>query len=399
MHIVHITEFFSPRSETFIYNYVQGLQKLGHRSQVICMNRINDDERPHDDCVEIDHMSRLNPSRIYSGLKRRLGLLEKQEQLFGVARKQLFRILQSSKPDVIHAHFGPMGVMVAPVAQKLNIPLVVTFMGYDGSRALRSERWRKNYKQLNTTVSALIGISNDMCNRLTSVGFDSDKIHRISLGVNIDEFLLRDPTTDFDGKEVRCIHVGRLTAKKSPLKLLEAFNIAYQALSPDINLKLTIAGDGELQDAVEDKVKELKLESQVDILGSVSHKDVIKLFRETHIYTQYCETSHNGDVEGQGVTFVEASASGLPIVSTLHGGIPDVVLNGQTGYLVAEGDTKGMADRIIQLARHPEQWTAFGNCGRKHIEKTFTLDAQLEYTIALYHQVLSKLPSANHTNL
>jgi len=378
---------------------VQGLQKLGHRSQVISLYRVNERERPYDDFVKIDHLNRLNPSRIYSSLKQKLGLIERQEQLFHIAQKQLFDIFQGSNPDIIHAHFGPMGVMVAPIARKLGIPLVVSFLGYDGSRAIRSKRWRKNYQSLDSDILAVIGISSDMCNRIHSVGFEKDKIHRIHLGVSIDKFSMRDPKRDFDRKSVKCLHVGRLTSKKSPLKLIEVFYIAYQALLPNIDLKLTIAGGGELYDLVENKVKELKLEKQIDILGDVNHEDVIKLFHETHIYTQYCEVAPDGDVEGQGVTFVEASASGLPIVTTRHGGIPDVVLNGQTGYLVEEGDIQGMADKIIELACHPEQWTIFGTAGRKHVEKTFTLDRQMEQTLALYQQILSSNPSGNQTSL
>ncbi len=388
MYIVHITEFFSPRSETFIYNYVKGLQLQSHRSQVVTLYRVNEDERPYDDCVEINHLSRWHPSRVYSGLKNKLGLLETQEQLFDIARRQLFKILHASKPDVIHAHFGPMGVMVAPVAQKLDIPLIVTFMGYDGSRALRSKRWQDNYQKLAVYAAGVIGISTDMCNRLVKIGFDEDKINRISLGVNIDKFSYHDPKLDFNGKDVRCLHVGRLTAKKSPLKLLEAFNIAHQALLP--NVKLTIAGSGVLHNEVENKMKELELENHVNLLGSVSHEEVITLFQNAHIYTQYCEVSPSGDVEGQGVTFVEASASGLPIVSTRHGGIPDVVLDGKTGYLVEEDDIQGMADRIAHLACQPERWTAFGLSGRKHVEEAFTLETQIQQTVALYRQILSK---------
>lgn len=399
MHIVHITEFFSPRSETFIYNYVKGLQRAEHRSQVITLNRVNEDERPYDDGIEIDHLYRLHPSRIYAGLQKRLGLLETQEQLFDIARQQIIAILQTAKPDILHAHFGPMGVLIAPVAQKLNIPLVVTFMGYDGSRALQSQRWRDNYQNLTRQVAGVIGISTDMCNRLINIGFDKDQIHRIALGVNIDKFSLHDPTSNFDGKQVHCLHVGRLTAKKSPLKLLDAFNKAYRALLPDITLRLILAGDGEMYDQVVHKVQELDLEKQVDVLGSVSHDEVIELFHRAQIYTQYCEVPPSGDVEGQGVTFVEASASGLPIVSTRHGGIPDVVLDGKTGYLVEEGDTQGMADKIVELARHPQQWKTFGVSGRKHVEETFTLDRQLEQTVALYRQILAKTPSVKQPSV
>src|SRR5690606_5060383 len=156
----------------------------------------------------------------------------------------------------------------------------------------------------------------------------------------------RDPASEYSGRQLRCLHVGRLTHKKSPVRLIQAFAIARNKLLPDIDLHLSIAGDGPLRLEVEQAVSHKNLTGIVKLLGAIKHKEVLERLRQSHIYTQYCETAPDGDQEGQGITFAEASASGLPIITTRHNGIPDVVLDGKTGYLVEEGDVEGMAERI-----------------------------------------------------
>lgn len=388
MKVAHITGLFSPPSETFIYNYVVGLRDRGHQSHVFTLCRTNIDERPYDDVYEMTLPPRWHPDRIYPGIERRLGFIDLEEQSFRVARKQALDWLRELQPDIVHAHFGPIGVLVEPVAQRLDIPLVVSFLGYDGSKLLRSSHWRRLYLKMSLGASTIIGISHYMCNRLTGIGIDQKKIRRISLGIEIDQFEYQNPATTFDGRNIHCLHVGRLTEKKSPLHLVEAFDLARKALLPDIELRLTIAGDGELREALAQKIEDLNLSDDVHTLGAVNHSEVKQLFQKAHIYTQYCETTREGDTEGQGVTFVEASSSGLPIVTTRHNGIPDVVLDGITGYLVEEGDIQGMADRIAKLARQPEQWKALGQAGRQHVEKNFSLEMQLEKSEHLYMQIV-----------
>lgn len=392
MNVVHVTEFFSPLSETFIYNYVTALQDCGHRSHVFTLHRVNVTSRPYNAITEITLPSRWNYRRAYAGLSRRVGLLEVQEQLFDIAREQLHDFLVKSDPDIVHAHFGPMGVMAASVTRDLGIPLVVSFLGYDGSQLLRSVRWRHAYRKLNRDASAVIGISSDMCNRLEEIGFEAKRIHRIHLGVHIDDFtdITSTSVAQNETLQIRCLHVGRLTQKKSPLKLLDVFALARMALLPSIDLSLSIIGDGELFASLCNKIESHQLSKSVQVLRAVEHSTVIQMLQNAHIYTQYCETAPNGDVEGLGVSFVEASASGLPIVSTRHGGIPDVVVDGQTGFLVEENDISGMANRIIQLARQPHLRFQMGRAGRKHVEANFSLSRQIMETVNLYQNLITE---------
>jgi glycosyltransferase involved in cell wall biosynthesis len=171
--------------------------------------------------------------------------------------------------------------------------------------------------------------------------------------------------------------VGRLVEKKSPIDLARAFKYAVDVVNSDTRLKLTIAGDGPLRADLEREVQKLGIENHVSILGEVAHSRVSDLLADANLYTQHCKTASDGDQEGQGVSFVEAAASGLPIVSTRHNGLTDVILDGETGYLVGEGDFEAMGEKIAWLAERPSQWCRLGRAGRRHVEENFNLQDQV----------------------
>jgi glycosyltransferase involved in cell wall biosynthesis len=195
--------------------------------------------------------------------------------------------------------------------------------------------------------------------------------------VDLTDFEYRPANKSFDGQNVCCLHVGRLVEKKAPIDLVKAFKHAVESTKDNISLNLKIAGDGPLRSDLERKVQSLGLKGHVSVLGAVPHSQVSNLLSESNVYTQHCKTASDGDQEGQGVSFVEAAASGLPIISTRHNGLPDVILDGRTGYLVEEGDTKAMGEMIAQLAESPDEWRRLGKNGRRHIEENFDLRKQV----------------------
>jgi glycosyltransferase involved in cell wall biosynthesis len=109
-----------------------------------------------------------------------------------------------------------------------------------------------------------------------------------------------------------------------------------------------------------------------------------------HLYTQYCETTPSGETEGLGVSFIEASAAGLPIATTRHNGLPEVVIDGASGLLSEEGDVAGMARNIAALGSTPERWGAMGRAGRAHVEQMFVLDRQADALLAHCQAVMAR---------
>lgn len=388
MRVVQLCEAFSRPSETFIYDTVTELERQGIDCHVLTMNRVNEDGRPFEKVHLAPRPGRWYLPRLW---RRALATFSIAGNVgthtWPIIRSRFCRHLERLNPDVIHAQFGPMGVLVAPIAEALDTPLVVTFHGHDISVVPQRKDARRRYRSLFQKADVLTGVSSHNCDKLLSLGAPKGKVQVLHNGTCIEDFSYSNPKNRFKGKEVRLLFVGRLVKVKSPVDLIDAFGKARGQVEGRIDLHLTIAGDGPELDSVRQRVQQWELQGQVDYLGRVSHDEVQKLMKGHHIYVQHSKKTNSGAEEGLGVTFIEAQASGLPVVSTHSGGIPDVVVDGETGYLVPEGDTKAMADRIVYLAHHPEVWGEIGQAGRRHVEKNFALEKQIGKTIEVYSKL------------
>jgi colanic acid/amylovoran biosynthesis glycosyltransferase len=383
LRVVHFLESFPALSETFIYDYIAEAQRQGVDNHVIAF-RPGDERPPVASSLQILAMpQRLSIERISDRLRRSLGTESAQEIGWRAIRHRAGPLLETLRPDVIHAHFGPSGVIIAPIAARLGIPLVVSFLGHDISRLYRDPWWVRQYENLGAVAQAFIGSSHHIGDRLLSIPRTRATVEVIQFGIELARFPFRDPTCDFDGIHLRLVNVGRLVPKKDPLALVAAFDRARRHLAPALLSTLTIAGDGPLMPALRDSVERRGLGDVVHLSGAVSPQTVSELMGQAHMYVQHSRTAPDGDEEGLGLTFVEASARGLPIVSTRHNGIPEVVLDEQTGYLVPEGDVDAMAQRITELAKNPSLWSTMGRAGRAHVEERFVLDRQVARTLEI----------------
>jgi glycosyltransferase involved in cell wall biosynthesis len=251
----------------------------------------------------------------------------------------------------------------------------------------RVATWSGLYRRhLIDSQASVIGVSNHVCAKLRELGFPDERVHLLHNGVRLNDFAYSDPARRWDGKTVRCLYVGRLVEKKGPILLVRAFREALDRIPRNLDLVLDMIGEGPLRLALEREISSLALGEKVRLLGGLPHAVVSQKMRKAHLYIQHSVTADNGDQEGHPIAFIEASACGLPIVGTRHNGIPEVVLDGSTGYLVDEGDVCGMGERIAHLARHPTEWAEMGARGRKHVETELNISDQADKAIALYKQ-------------
>jgi len=376
--IAHFRRAFGAPSETFITDPILRLSSRGVSNPLFTLLSL-------DPASPIPHTAmaraRGDRGRAVEQRSRHLPSFVSKLDFLGwpVARRWLRHRLVDAQPDVLISHFGPDGCLAAPVARRLGIPHVVFFYGYDVNltTASRPNIWSRLYPRLFRSADSLCTTSDYLARRLHALGAPADKQTAIYVGIDTNAFSYSNPVERFDGRVVRLLHVGRLTAKKSPLKLLRALKAAI-ALCPNVRLELTIAGDGELAEPTNDLARDLDLLSQVHFTGRVDREQVRHLLATHHLYTQYCETTPSGETEGLGVSFIEASASGLPIVTTRHNGLPEVVLDGVSGLLSEEGDVAAMAENIAALARDRDRWPAMGRAGRDHVVQRFSLDRQTD---------------------
>jgi len=370
MKIVHFVESFSPVSETFVYDYITSLEKNGIDNHVITLVRLHEQNRPFQKVTLLELPKRFHPARIIRKLKVLLGLLPNEEIYHDLYHAQLYMALQALAPDILHAQFGPSGVLVAPVAKQLNIPLVVTFHGYDFSVLMKQPYWYQQYQRLFEQSSLLIGVSNYVCKKLEQAGADPKKLLKIYNAIDVEKFTTQKKHAD--KQDIVCVHVGRLVEKKDPLTLLKAFALCLSEIEDTCCLSLVIVGDGPLLSDVKLLIEQLGIQQHITLIPSLSHSQIPSLLQKADIYTQHSVTAKNGDEEGMGISFAEASMMALPVVATFHNGIPEVILHEKTGLLVAEKDVRGMADSILTLCRDKSLRERFGQAGREHITQHFS---------------------------
>jgi colanic acid/amylovoran biosynthesis glycosyltransferase len=378
MKIAHFRRAFGAPSETFIYNPIRHLVAAGVPNPVFTLLSL-------DPSSPVAHTAMATP-RHGSGTtierrSRRLPRIFSKLDVLGwpIARRWLQSQLRAAAPDVLVSHFGPDACLAAPVAGRLRLPHVAFFYGYDVHLTSSSSFnvWSQLYPRLFASADSICTTSQYLAARVKALGAPAHKVSVIYVGIDLARFPWSDPAARFDGRVMRLLHVGRLTAAKSPLKLLHAFREAAR-LCPSLRFELTIAGEGELGQASRQLAQDLGVGAQVSFPGRVTPAEVSALLASHHLYTQYCETTSFGEAEALGVSLIEASAAGLPIASTRTGGVPEVVIDGTSGLLSEQGDVSAMARNIAALATTPERWGQMGSAGREHVEQTFALDRQAD---------------------
>ena len=289
------------------------------------------------------------------------------------------RYLQEHNIDVVLAEYGTSGSFIAPICKSLNLPLLVHFHGFDASRYDILEKFNESYKLMFDYAQHIIVVSTAMRQALVGQGCPEKKLVKNTYGPHQD-YLNIEP----DLKSNFIISVGRHTYKKGPYLTILAFQ---KVLEQQPNLKLKMIGDGELFDVSKNLVKSLGLENNITLLGALERKEIIKHLQSAFLFVQHSIVAYNGDSEGTPVGIIEAMAAGLPAVSTRHAGIPDVVIENETGFLVNEGDINAMAENILTIVNNRELAESFGKHGNERILSEFTLQKHIETIDRLIEEV------------
>ena len=272
--------------------------------------------------------------------------------------------------SVVLAEYGDVGVQVLPACTQLKIPLVVHFHGYDASVHEVLEKLREPYVQMFKEAAGIIAVSRAMQSKLISMGASADKVFYNPYGIDCDKFTGANPAN----ASPIFLAVGRFVEKKGPLLTIRAFHSVHKR-NPDVRLRMI--GDGQLLDPCKALVQKLGLDGAVTFLGGQSQAVVQEEMRNARCFVQHSLQAVSGDCEGTPVGILEAGASGLPVISTRHAGIPDVVIEGETGFLVDERDFEGMAEHMLLLAQDPVLAQRMGEAARRRIADVFSMEGAI----------------------
>jgi colanic acid/amylovoran biosynthesis glycosyltransferase len=309
-------------------------------------------------------------------------------------RAALGRFFRQSGVDVILAEFGDAGAAIAPVAAEYNIPLIVHFHGHDAHRSpLLTKDLLQQYAFMFTHASAILVVSRYMWNTLAELGCPTQKLIYNPYGPRQKFFAVHpdySPTV---------LSVGRFTDIKANYLVLMAFS---HALTQVPHAKLVMAGNGELLETCRTLAQVWGIEQSVEFRGPVEHGRVHELFANACCFAQHSVIPSYGDAEGTPNTILEASAAALPVITTRHAGIPDVVVDGKTGFLVPERDVAGMADAMVRALQSPELCRQLGQAARDRIRTHFSverhvgvLNAAIRYARDRDHRSIRTLAEAS----
>jgi len=228
-----------------------------------------------------------------------------------------------------------------------------------------------------------ICVSHFIRENLLRQGFPEARTVVHYIGIDSRSVSPRDPREE---REI-VLHVARLVEKKGTEYLIRAFSRVAKIPS---KFRLVIIGDGPLRRPLESLAKELGIDGRVRFLGALPHKEVLSWIRKASVLALPSVTARSGDAEGLGMALLEAAAMGVPLLGTRHGGIPEIVIDGECGYLTEERDSNALADCLETLMTDPSRRLEMGMAARRLVVERFDIRRQTERLEALYDRVLSE---------
>lgn len=317
-------------------------------------------------------------------LRKTLAVIERfRNALFYTEINYYTQIVRQTKANLIHAHYGPTGVLGVTLKAKTGLPLIVSFYGSDASRLLVQPQWQRRYQSVFSQADAIIVMGTYMYRKLQKFGCPAQKLHRISPGINLASFPFRPR------KPTACPKL-LLAARLEPVKGISyALKAIKQVTAQKIPLTVTIVGSGSEASKIKQLITTLKLHRQVTMLPFVSLQKLANITNQHDIFLHPSITTEEGQQEGIPTTIIERVASGMPIIATHHSDIPAIVQDGINGILVPEKDISALAKAIISLAKHPNLRVKFAYNGRKLVESNFDAQKQTAKREELYMKLIS----------
>ena len=288
---------------------------------------------------------------------------------FTFGEKCLLVSLRKEKVDCVLAEYGTTAADSLKVIRHLNIPLIVHFHGYDASVKEVIQKYTEKYSSVFEYASKIIVVSKKMKEALLKLRCPEEKLVINCYGPDNSFFSVR-PTF----QKPQFLSVGRFVNKKAPHLTIFAFKKVTDA-RPDA--RLIMVGEGELLNLCKELAKLLNLENSIEFKGVCTPNEIKELFQDSLAFVQHSVTAPNGDSEGTPVAILEAQAAALPVISTYHAGIPDVVIHNETGLLVEEWDVDVMAENMVKVLQEENFARKLGEAGRKRIAENFTLEKHL----------------------
>ncbi|MGE5707882.1 MAG: glycosyltransferase [Bacteroidota bacterium] len=372
MVILHNYSIWLPQTQTWMYQQVRHMPP-SFENHVVCETTDNLDQ------FEVPNIHSLDkkPGAFWDRALRDIRVRNHLQFLVDVALEQ--------KASLLHSHFGHTGWANLGAARLANLKHVVTFYGLDVNYLPRKWPWKTRYRQLFREVDRVLCEGPFMARAIEALGCPEEKIKVHHLGVELSSIPFQP--RHWDGKgPLKVLLAASFREKKGIPYALEAL----ARIQGDV--EITLIGDANAQHQQEKRrILEVieKNRLNVRLMGYQPYRVLFEECYRHHLFLSPSVTAKDGDTEGGApVSLIEMSASGMPVVSTTHCDIPEVIKHGESGLLAPERDVEGLAKHLQTLIEHPERWEAMGRAGRAHVEKEYDARFQGQRLGAIYDALM-----------
>jgi len=373
----HVVGTWLRGTENWIYDQVRFTRR--YRPVILAKHLSGPDRFPWE---PVHSLSELGPARM---LRQRLARWRT-----GVY-PHLRRAAAREGAALLHDHFGHMGWVAYDLGRVLRIPFVVSFYGVDMWQHERGlQGLRDNYRGMFAAGAGFIAEGPAAAARLVEIGAPAERVFIHRLGIDLERFAYSERPLA-EGEPLRVLMAARFTEKKGMVYGVEAF---CRAAADHPRLLLTVAGDAgssAAERAIRDELHQIVathgMEDRVRFTGFLPLAELEALTRTHHLLMHPSVHAAGGDAEGgHPVVLTQAAATGMPVLATLHCDIPEVVVDGRTGWLVPERDVDALTAALVDAAEHPERLAALGRAARRLVEARY--DAARETLDAVYDAAL-----------
>ncbi|MFP4122151.1 glycosyltransferase [Coleofasciculus sp.] len=408
MRIAFIVGQFPVLSETFILNQIIGVIDRGHEVDIYADHLINT-LKVHPDVENYRLLERTYqltqiPNNLIWRVIKGLGLLlvnfHKSPRFLleslnvsqhGLQAASLWlmysaiSLMHKQAYDIIHCQFGTQGYRGMFFKNVLHSQpkLIVMFRGHDISRYVQ-EHGDRVYDEIFKSGDFFLANCEFFRQRVIQLGGNPERVavHRSGLDCSKFKFIPRQLNAD---GIIRIATTGRLVEKKGIEYAIRA--VAQQAqVYPQ--LEYQIIGDGILKEHLQTIIQALNAESFIKLVGWKREQEIIEILEQSHLFIAPSITAQDGNQDAPINVLKEAMAMGLPVISTYHGGIPELVEDGVSGFLVPESNAEALAEKLGYLIEHPERWSEMGQAGRAYVEQHYDIHRLNDKLVQLYQQLL-----------
>lgn len=391
--VLHVFNQYLPKTETWAYQLISNSPDceqhiaskvyLGHMPGIDLFQFM---DNPQSQLEAEDQQTDWKKNIIKKAYIRALKKLTKG---FNV---QLLEYIAEYKIELVHAHFANIGWEVQRALKAINIPIVVSFYGWDYEMLPHVKpEWKAKYQEMFDQVDMILTEGEHGKDVLIAKGCRAEKVKIQKLG--IERSLIKKIKRDKKSDELKLIQIASFTEKKGQLYSVKAFE---EALKTCPNMQLTLIGDSREEvyhREVIEFVNDNNLQEKITIRDFIPYVELEEELSKHHVFIHPSCYAQNRNCEGGAPTIIfNAAGSGMPTIATTHCDIPSLVVNGKTGSLSREKEVNQIAASIVAFCKMgQDEFEKLASASHDHIANNYCIENNAKQLSKYYDELKSRL--------